>query len=336
VPDIRRNIPFRAAVVVLLIVASFVDLHSETVTTLVPGSKITLRLAEALPEHNPVTIAMRRFAALVKAKTNGAVIVKIHSSAQFGQESEAIEQVQLGIIDLTRVNSVVVANVSPSMGVFTLPYIFRSFEHKYKVLDGKAGDEVRADLNKVGLIGFDYMDAGSRSFYTRNQVIKSLADLKGLKIRVQPSHITIRMIELMGAIPTPMNYGEVYSALSTGIVDGAENDYVSYSTSGHYEVAPFYVEDNHLSPPAILLMNLEKFNSLAPVLQQAIREAAQEAAYYEREIMTRANLQAKQEMLAANVAITTIDTAPFRAAVKPIYDEFPAYARLIEQIDSTK
>ena len=334
--DIRHNIFIRILVITLLVAASVYTLKRETVRTPEPGSQITLRLAEALPEHNPVTIAMRRFAALVKEKTNGVVTVKIHSSAQFGQESEAIEQVQLGIIDMTRVNSVVVANVSPSMGVFTLPYIFRNFEHKYKVLDGKPGDEVRADLNKVGLIGFDYMDAGSRCFYTRDKVIKSLEDLKGLKIRVQPSHITIRMIELMGAVPTPMNYGEVYSALSTGIVDGAENDYVSYSTSGHYEVAPYYVEDNHLSPPAILLMNHSRFKSLSPEYQQAIREAAQEAAWFEREIMTQANLQAKEKMLAENISISSIDTAPFRAAVRPIYDEFPAYVGLIEQIDLTE
>ncbi len=332
--DVRHSILLRTIAIVVVVASSFYTLKSETVKLPKPGAPVTLRLAEALPEHNPVTIAMRRFAALVHEKTDGLVTVRIHSSAQFGQESEAIEQVQLGIIDLTRVNSVVVANVSPSMGVFTLPYIFRNFEHKYRVLDGKPGNEVRADLNRVGLIGFDYMDAGSRCFYTRDKVIKSIADLKGLKIRVQPSHITIRMIELMGAVPTPMNYGEVYSALSTGIVDGAENDYVSYSTSGHYEVAPYYVEDNHLSPPAILLMNQDKFKSLSPDIQTAIREAAQEAAYFEREIMTRANREAKQQMLAAGVSISTIDSAPFRAAVKPIYDEFPSYAGLIAQIDS--
>ena len=129
--DVRNNIFIRIILVTLLVATSVYALKSESVRTSEPGSQITLRLAEALPEHNPVTIAMRRFAALVKEKTNGVVTVKIHSSAQFGQESEAIEQVQLGIIDLTRVNSVVVANVSPSMGVFTLPYIFRNFEHKY-------------------------------------------------------------------------------------------------------------------------------------------------------------------------------------------------------------
>lgn len=299
-----------------------------------PGSQLVLRLAEALPDHNPVTVAMHRFADLVYEKTDAAVVVKVHSSAQFGQESEAIEQTQLGIIDFTRVNSVVVANVSPSMGVFTLPYIFRNFSHKYKVLDGEPGIEVREDLHDAGLIGFDYMDAGSRSFYLRDKAIENIEDLKGLKIRVQPSLITIRMIELMGAVPTPMNYGEVYSALSTGVIDGAENDYVSYSTSGHYEVAPYYVEDNHLSPPAILLMNYAKFQSLPTAIQEAIREAAQEAAYFEREIMTRANRQAKEKMKQAKVSISTIDISAFRAAVEPIYDEFPSYSRLIQQIDS--
>lgn len=332
----KNSILLRSIAIVLLVATSLYVINRPPEKREPREAQLVLRLAEALPDHNPVTIAMHKFADLVNDKTAGKVIVKIHSSGQFGQESEAIEQTQLGIIDLTRVNSVVVANVSPSMGVFTLPYIFRDFDHKYRVLDGKTGDEVRADLNDIGLIGFDFMDAGSRSFYTRNKAIESIDDLAGLKIRVQPSLITIRMIELMGGVPTPMNYGEVYTALSTGVIDGAENDYVSYSTSGHYEVAPFYVEDRHLSPPAILLMNYSTFQSLAPEIQQAIRESAQEAAYFERRTMTEANLQAKEKMSALNVHISTIDVTPFRAAVEPIYEEFPSYARLIEQIDSLR
>ncbi len=331
-----NNIFLRFTVIALLVTATVFGLNIQKENKIDADAKVVLRLAEALPENNPVTIAMRRFAELVSDKTNGNIIVKIYSSAQLGQESEAIEQVQLGIIDMTRINSVVLSIVSPSMGVFTLPYIFRDFDHKYKVLDGKIGDEVRADLNKVGLTGFDYMDAGSRSFYTRDRMITSIEDLRGLKIRVQPSYITIRMIELMGAVPTPMNYGEVYSALSTGVVDGAENDYVSYSTSGHYEVAPFYIEDNHLSPPAILLMNYARFRSLAKPYQRAIQEAAREAAWYERKIMTEANMRAKEKMIAAGVSISAIDNRQFREAVQPIYKEFPLYDRLIKRIDAVK
>lgn len=298
-------------------------------------AQTTLRLAENQPDDNPVTIAMRRFAELVEEKTNGEIVVEVYSGAQLGQEPETIEQAQAGVIDLTRVNSVVLANVSPSMGVFTLPYIFRDIDHKYKVLDGEIGQEVLQDLNDVGLIGFDYMEAGTRNFYTRDPVT-SLEDLQGKKVRVQPARISTRMVELLGATPTPMNYGEVYSALQTGVIDGAENDYVSYLTSSHYEVAPHMIEDGHLSPPALLLMNRQKFEALTPEQQQAVREAAHEAALFEREAMIKANEEAKQTVQQAGVTVTPVDNAPFREAVAPIYDEFPDLKPLIERIGAVE
>ena len=326
----------KIVIILMVVLASVYFLGDKGARPLMPKSPVVLHLAEALPESNPVTVAMRLFSDLVQEKTAGGVLVKVYSSAQLGQEPEAIEQVQLGIIDMTRINSVALANVSPTISIFTLPYIFRGFDHKYRVLDGEVGRQVRRDMALVGLVGFDYMEAGSRSFYTRTKIIKTLADLKGLKIRVQPSPITIRMMELLGAVPTPMNFGEVYSSLSTGVVDGAENDYVSYYTSGHYEVAPFYTEDNHLSPPAILIMNRNKFNSLPDAYQKSVREAAHEAAMFERDFMRRSNYEAKIKMLSAGVEIFVPDTAPFRAAVMPIYNEYPAYADLIRKINATE
>lgn len=300
-------------------------------------ARTVLRLAENQPETNPVTIAMHRFADLVKERTNGEIVVEVYSGAQLGQEPETIEQAQAGIIDLARVNSVVLANVSPSMGVFTLPYIFRDQEHKYTVLDGEVGKEVLADLHEVGLVGFDYMEAGTRNFYSREKSpIKALEDLKGLKIRVQPAKISTRMVELLGGTPTPMNYGEVYSALQTGVIDGAENDYVSYLTSGHYEVAPNYVEDGHLSPPALLLMNKARFDALSEEHRTAITEAAREAAMFEREAMNEANEEARKKVQEAGVTITTIDNTPFAEAVQPIYDEFPGLGELIARIRAAK
>lgn len=298
-------------------------------------AQVVLRLAENQPDDNPVTIAMREFAKLVDEKTKGGVKVEVYAGAQLGQEPETIEQTQAGIIDFARVNSVVLANVSPSMGVFTLPYVFRDAEHKYKVLDGEVGKEVTADLEKVGLVGFPYMEAGTRNFYTRaGKPVKSLEDLKGLKIRVQPARISTRMVELLGATPTPMNYGEVFSALQTGVIDGAENDYVSYVTSSHYEAAPNLIEDGHLSPPAILVMNKQKFESLSEEHRKAIVEAADEAAKFERKAMFAANEEAKKKVEAAGVTIVSVDNEPFRKAVEPIYDEFPALKPLIARIQA--
>lgn len=296
------------------------------------GAQTTLRLAENQPEDNPVTVAMRRFADLVEEKTGGEVVVEVYSGGQLGPEPETIEQTQAGIIDLTRVNSVGLANVSPSMGVVTLPYIFSGPEHKYRVLDGEVGEELRADLEDQGLVGFEFMEAGTRNFYAREAPFESIEDLQGRKIRVQPAPISIRMVELVGATPTPMNYGEVYSALQTGVIDGAENDYVSYLTSSHYEVAPYVMEDGHLSPPAILLMNKARFDSLPEDQRQAIAEAAREAAMFEREAMFSANEEAKKTVMNAGVTVVEVDPAPFQEAVQPIYDELDELKPLIERI----
>lgn len=303
----------------------------------VVSAETILRLAENQPETNPVTVAMLKFADLAREYSGGELVVDVVYGGQLGQEPETIEQAQAGIIDMTRVNSVVAANVSPSMGVFTLPYIFADWDHKYRVLDGEVGDQVEQDLRQVGLIGLGYMDAGSRSFYTvEGKPVTKLEDLEGLKIRVQPAPISIRMVELLGAVPTPMNYGEVYSALQTGVIDGAENDYVSYQTSAHFEVAPNYVEDAHLSPPALLLMNKARFESLAPELQEALTKAAREAVLYERDIMREANEHARKTVEEGGATIVEIDNAPFQAAVMPIYDEFSDLKPLIEKINQAK
>lgn len=309
-----------------------------SLTSMLPAAsqaiaQTTLRLAENQPEDNPVTIAMHRFAELVNEKTDGEVNVQVYANAQLGQESESIEQAQAGIIDLARVNTTVLANVSPSMGVVTLPYIFSSQEHKYSVLDGEIGDQLRGDLEALGLVAFDFMEAGTRNFYFRDPV-SSIEDLSGAKIRVQPAEIPVRMTQLLGASPTPMNYGEVYSSLQTGVIDGAENDYVSYLTSGHYEVAPYLIEDGHLSPPAILLMNLSQFNNLSPAQQEAIRQSAHEAALFEREEMFDANEQAKQTVIEAGVKVTEVDFEPFQKAIQPIYDEYENLLPLIQKIQA--
>ena len=301
------------------------------------SAQTVLRLAENQPETNPITVAMHRFAELVEEYTSGEIVVQVFSGAQLGQEPETIEQAQAGVVDFARVNSVVMANVSPSMGIFTLPYIFRDWDHKYAVLDSEIGAEVLEDLNDVGLVGFDYMDAGTRSFYTvAGKPVTSLEDLAGLKIRVQPAPISIRMVELLGAVPTPMNYGEVYSSLQTGVIDGAENDFVSYHTSAHYEVAPNFVEDGHLSPPALLVMNKARFDSLSAEHQEAIRKAGKDAAIFEREIMREANEAARASVEAGGATVTEIDNAPFQAAVEPIYAEFPDLLPVIEKIKAVE
>lgn len=308
-----------------------------TLTAAGADAQTVLRLAENQPDSAPVTIAMHRFADLVGEYTGGQIKVEVFTGAQLGQESEAIEQTQAGIIDMARVGSVTLTNVSPSMTVFTLPYIFRDTDHKYAVLDGEIGDQVRADLEQIGLIGFDYMEAGTRSFYSREGVpLTGIDDLKGMKIRVQNAPIAMRTVELLGAVPTPMNYGEVFSSLQSGVIDGAENDFVSFETSAHHEVSKDYINDGHVSAPALLLMNKARFDSLPEDQRQAISKAAKEAAIYERDLMFTANDEARERIIAAGVTVTDLDDTPFRNAVQPIYAEYPELADLIGRIDAAR
>ncbi|RPD35538.1 C4-dicarboxylate ABC transporter [Petrotoga sp. HWH.PT.55.6.1] len=293
---------------------------------------IVLKLAENQPVNNPVTVADEYFAELVKEKTNGNVIVEVYPGAVLGEEVDSIQQVRAGVIAMARVNTVPLAEFIPEVGVFTLPYIFANTDHKWEVLDGPIGNSVLESFEKAGLVGLNYYEAGSRNFYTVKKPIKSLADLKGLKIRVQPSEISLEMVRLLGGIPTPLSYGEVYSALQTGVIDGAENDFVSYYTSSHYEVAPYYTLDGHLSPPAVTIMNKDIFYDLPKEYQQAILEAAKEAQSFEIEEMLAFEEESREIVVAAGVQIFEVDVVEFQEAVEPIYDMYPEYTEIIEQI----
>lgn len=285
--------------------------------------QVVLRLAENQPDNNPVTIAMNKFAELVNEKTNGEVKVEVYANAQLGEEAENIEQVQAGALDMARVNSVTLAQTIKELNAFTLPYIFTSQEQKYKVLDGEIGQEVLDKFEDYSLVGFGYLEAGSRNFYTTKKPIKSLADLKGQKIRVQPSEVVIKMTELLGAVPTPMNYGEVFSALQTGVIDGAENDFVSFYTSGHYEAAKHITLDGHLSPPAVMIMSKTIWDGLSAEHREAIKEAAIEATEFERKAMNDFQEESRAAVEKAGVTVYEVDTKEFQDAVSPIYDTFP-------------
>lgn len=296
----------------------------------------TFRLAENQPDNNPVTIAMVKFSELVEEYTDGQIKIEVYPNAQLGEEAENVEQVQSGALEMARVNSVTLAQTVKEMEVFTLPYIFTDQDQKYKVLDGEIGKEVLDKLEDYDMVGFDFLDAGSRNFYTTKKPIKSVADLKGLKIRVQPADVVVKMMELMGAVPTPMNYGEVFSALQTGVIDGAENDFISFYTSGHYEAAQHYSLDGHLSPPALTVMSKKVWDELSADNQEAMKKAAKEAAEFQRTAMNEFQDESRQKVEAAGVTIYEVDVQEFQDAVAPIYDDFPEFEEMIKEIRSTK
>jgi len=268
-------------VVLLLATSLFAQGGSESKSSGV----LNFKLAENQPANNPISKGMLMFAELVKEKTNGTVLIDVYLDAQLGNENETIDQVQVGALDFARINTSALASTADEVGVFTLPYIFTSTDHKYKVLDGAIGQGVSDSLKKYNMIGLEYWEAGSRNFYSTKKPIKSVADVKGMKVRVQQSEVAIKMVELLGGAATPMAYGEVYQGLQTGVIDAAENDFVSYYTSGHYEVAKFYSLDAHMAPPAMLLMSQTSWNKLNDSQKQAVREAAKEAAVWQRQAM---------------------------------------------------
>ncbi|ARK32429.1 TRAP transporter substrate-binding protein [Halalkalibacter krulwichiae] len=293
---------------------------------------VVLRLAENQPDNNPVTIAMYEFADLVEEKTNGEVKIEVYANGQLGEETANIDQVQAGALDMARVNSVPVAQIVDEIGVFTTPFIFADQEHKYRVLDGEIGEEVLAKFEDHGMVSFGYLEAGTRNFYTTDKPIESVEDMKGLRIRVQPSDISVKMVQLLGAVPTPMDYGEVFTALQTGVIDGAENDFVSYYTSGHFEAAPHYTLNGHLSPPALVIMNKQTWDGLSEEHQLAIKESAAIAIEAQRESMNEMQEEFRKEVEEAGSVIYEVDVEEFQEAINPIFDEMPQYEELIERI----
>lgn len=321
----------RASILLVLLLATtlFAQGGSESKGT---SGVVKFKLAENQPANNPISMGMIKFAELVKEKTNGTVEIDVYLDAQLGNENETIDQTQIGALDLTRINTSALATTADEVGVFTLPYIFTSMDHKYKVLDGEVGKSVADSLEKYGFIALEYWEAGSRNFYSTKKPIKSVADIKGMKVRVQQSEVAIKMVELLGSAATPMAYGEVYQGLQTGVIDAAENDFVSYYTSGHYEVAKFYTLDAHMAPPAMLLMSKKSWDKLNDAQKQAIREAAREAALWQRKAMDDFQNESRAMVEAAGCQVFEVDCKAFQNAVSPIYDLYPQYASQIEKI----
>ena len=283
-----------------------------------------LKLAHGLDTGHPVHKAMVFMADRAKEKSGGRLRIDIYPSEQLGSEKECIEQLQIGALSMTKISSSALESFIPKAKVLGLPYLFRDSEHYWKVLLGPIGKELLAagEDKPVYLKGLCFYDAGARSFYTKNKRIDSPADLKGLKIRVQRSEMAIRMIQAMGASATPIDWGELYTSLQQGVVDGAENNSPSFYTSMHYEVCKYYILDEHTRPPDVLLISAIVWNKLSPQFQQILQEAADESVEYERKLWAeqeKANLEAVEK---AGVTILRPDKEPFRQAVQSMWKEF--------------
>nr|WP_298681570.1 TRAP transporter substrate-binding protein [uncultured Dongia sp.] len=305
-----------------------------------PAFAKEFRSSDVHPDDYPTVMAVKKLGEIIAERTGGKHSVKVFGQSALGSEKDTVEQVKLGALDMVRVNVAAFNNIVPETIVPALPFLFKSKEHMRKTLDGPIGDEILSALEAQGYIGLAFYDSGSRSFYTVEKPIKTVADMKGLKLRVQQSDLWVMLIELLGGNPTPLPYAEVYTALKTGVVDGAENNWPSYESSHHYEVAKFYSLTEHSMSPELLVFSKAVWDTLPKEEQDIIRQAAKESVPYMRELWDAREEQSRKAVEAAGATITSdVDRAAFAAAAQPIYEKFagdPKLQDLIKRIQATE
>jgi tripartite ATP-independent transporter DctP family solute receptor len=281
---------------------------------------IVLRLAETHPQDYPTTKGDYEFARLVKERSGGRIQIEVYYGSQLGQEKAVIEQVQFGAIDMTRVSISPVASFVPKLNAFQMPYLYRDEAHQWKVLKGDIGKNLLASLEPFGFIGLGWFEAGSRNFYNSKRPINKPEDLKGLKIRVQESELMMGLVSAFGAVPTPMAYGEVYSALQTGVVDGAENNWPSYFSTSHYEVAKYFCLDEHTRVPEIIIGSKISLGRLSKADQDLIKQAAMDAIDYQRSEWAKYEQLSIDKVKAGGSQITYIgDKTEWQKLMDPLY-----------------
>jgi tripartite ATP-independent transporter DctP family solute receptor len=293
------------------------------------------RAADTQTGDYPTVQALRYMGALIAERTGGRHAVKVFHSRQLGEEKETIEQTRVGAIDLNRTNVALIGNFVPAMNVLAMPFLFRSIEHMQKVLDGPIGSEILDSFEPYGFVGLAFYDSGARSIYNSVRPVRSLADLKGLRIRVQQSELMSAMIRSLGAEPVELPYGQVLTGLATHLIDGAENNWPSFVTTDHYKHAGYYTLTEHTMSPEVLVISLKAWRSLSAEDQQIFRESAQRSSRFMREKWRDLEEQSQRKAIAAGVTIVRdIDRKPFEDAMAAIYAKAaqdPA-AALIERI----
>jgi len=294
------------------------------------------RAADTQAEDYATVQALRYMGALIAERSGGRHEIKVFHSRQLGEEKETIEQTRAGAIDLNRTNVALIGNFVPAMKVLAMPFLFRSIEHMQKVLDGPLGSEILDSFEPYGFVGLAFYDSGARSIYNGVRPVKSIADLKGLRIRVQQSELMSQMIRSLGAEPVEMPYGQVLTGLANHLVDGAENNWPSFVTTDHYKHAGHYTLTEHTMSPEVLVISLKAWQSLSPDDQKMFKEAAQRSSRFMREKWRDLEERSQRKAQESGVTIIRdIDRKPFEDAMVPIYAKAahdPAAAALIERI----
>lgn len=285
-------------------------------------AKIVLKLGHGSATDNPRNIAAEKFADLVKKKTNGKVEIQVFPNEVLGSEPQMIDGVKLGTLDFALADSGVFASMSPKLSTINLPYLFKDYETAYKVLDGPIGQEMAAPLaqNNVQLVA--YWENGFREITNSKHPVQSPADLNGLKMRVPESPVSVATFKALGTNPTPMAYGQLYTALQSKVVDGQENPLTNIYASKLYEVQKYLTLSNHQYSALPLVMNKKKWDSFSPDIQKAIQEAANEARDFHRQSVQQQAKDLVAKLKEKGMIINTPDQVPFRSATKDVNKQF--------------
>jgi len=295
-----------------------------------------LRLGHSLDTQHPVHKAMVILGEKLKENSGGKLIVNIYPSGQLGGERECLELLQIGSLDITKVSAAVLENFIPEYKVFSVPYMFRDKAHTFSVFDSEIGESLLLKGDKFRLRGLTFYDAGSRSFYMKENPINAPKDLIGKKIRVQKSNMAVAMVNDLGGSPTPISWGELYTALQQGVVDGAENNPPSFYTSKHYEVCKFYSLDEHTAVPDVLLIGTDTFNRLNEQEKIWLKEAVAESTKAQRKLWAASETESLAAVEKAGVKIIYPDKKPFEDQTKEILNLFKNDVEMNALISSIK
>ncbi|MBC8378562.1 MAG: TRAP transporter substrate-binding protein [Planctomycetes bacterium] len=309
-------------------------LRSTKGTSAGSAGRLVLKLGHSLDTSHPVHQGMEFMKKRLEELSGGMVTIDIYPSSVLGSEVQCIEQLQNGSLAMTKTSAASIENFVPEMAVFGLPYLFRDADHYWAVLKSNVGKELLQKGNTKFLLGLCYYDSGSRNFYTKDRPIRTPDDLKGLKIRVMNSRTAMDMVESLGASPTPIAWGELYTALAQGTVDGAENNPPSFTTNKHYEVCKHFSQDAHTRVPDMLLISTKIWDKLDPQVQGWLQQAADESSDYQRELWQKKTAESLEQAKAEGVTVYEVDQSLFAKKVQPMYEalEDEAIKQLVIQM----
>ncbi len=294
-----------------------------------------LRAADVHVESYPTVVAMRQMNDTLQRESGGRIQIDVYHAGQLGRESDTINLARFAALDIVRVNMAALNNPFPATRILSLPYVFDNVAHMRRSLDGDIGADILRSFSTRGLVGLAFYDSGARCFYNTRHPVRTPEDLKGLKIRVPPSDIFMSLARALGANPTPLSYGEVFSALQSGLIDGAENNWPSFLSSRQFEVARYWSQTEHSYSPEALLMSQSRYLALSSRDRDMVLQAARDSVAPMRAHWDRTEAEARQRVIASGVQEIDVDRQAFRRAAEPMLHQFlqqPELKRLYQRI----